>query len=70
MLAAVVVPALPHFQLDAVLTAQQLADVQTRDSTLALLKRASGDTWVLWFLAGLIMTASAGIGLQASRRAG
>jgi hypothetical protein len=68
--AVVLVPALPHFQLDAVLTPQQLADVQTRDTTLALLKKASGNTWLLWFVAGLVVTTCAAIGLAASRRAG
>ncbi len=71
MLAAVVlVPALPHFQLDGVLTPQELADVQKRDATLALLKRASGNTSLLWFAAGLLVTSCAGVGLAASRRAG
>lgn len=68
MLAAdVLVPSLPHFQLDAVLTPQQLADVRTRDTTLALLKRASGNTWLLWFVAGLVVTSCAAIDLAAYR---
>ena len=68
--AVLLVPALPYFQLDAVLTPQQLADVQTRDATLALLKKASGNIWLLWFVAGLAVTSCAGIGLAAARRTG
>jgi len=66
--ALVLVPALPYFQLDVVLTPQQLTDVQTRQTTLALLKKASGNTWLLWFVAGLVVTGWAAIGWVASRR--
>lgn len=68
LVAVLLVPVLPHFQLDAVLTPQQLADVETRDATLALLKRASGNTWLFWFVAGLVVTGCAVVGLVASRR--
>lgn len=65
LIAVLLIPALPHFQLDAVLTPQQLADIPTRDSTLALLKKANGNTWLLWFAAELVVTSCAGIGLAA-----
>jgi hypothetical protein len=68
LVAVLLVPVIPHFQLDAVLTPQQLADPQTRQTTLALLKQASGNVWLLWFGAGLAVTVSAGIGLVASFR--
>lgn len=66
--ALVLVPALPYFQLDVVLTPEQLTDVQTRQTTLALLKKVSGNTWLLWFVAGLVVTGWAAIGWVASRR--
>lgn len=70
LIGVVLVPTLPHFQLDSVLTAEQLADAPTRDATLALLKRANGNLWLLWFAAGLITTSCAVVGLLASRRVG
>jgi hypothetical protein len=70
LVGVVLVPTLPHLQLDVVLTPQQLAEVETRESTLALLKRASGKMWFFWSAAGLVVTLCAGIGLAASRRVG
>jgi hypothetical protein len=67
--AVLLVPVLPHVQLDVVLTPRELADPQTRQTTLALLKKASGNQWLLWLGAGLAVTMSAGIGLVACRRA-
>ena len=65
LVAVLLVPALPHFQLDAVLTPQQLADIPTRDTTLALLQKANGNAWLLWFVAGLAVASCAGTGLAA-----
>lgn len=69
MLAALLfVPVIPLFQLDRVLTPEQLANPQTREATLALLKKAGGNMWLVWFWAGFAITFSAGIGLITSFR--
>lgn len=69
MLAAIlIVPSLAYFQLDRVLTPEQLADPQTREATLVLLKKAGGNMWLVWFGAGLAVAVSAGVGLIASFR--
>lgn len=68
LFAIVLVPTMPHFRLDGVLTPHELADPPTREATLALLKKTNRNEWVLWFLAGLAVTVTAGVGLFASRR--
>jgi hypothetical protein len=61
-------PVLPYFQLDAVLSPKELADPQVRDVTLVILKKAGGNQWLLWFLAGAMPCAIGGVGLFASMR--
>ena len=58
-----VIPVLPHFQLDRVLTPAELADESKSAATLALLERAMGNTWLFWSLGGLIMIAMSAVGL-------
>ncbi len=43
----ILVPVLPHIQLDAVLTSAELADDSKRSETLALLQKASGNGWLI-----------------------
>ena len=63
-----VFPSLPYFQLDVVLSPDELADDATREATLALLKRASnGNQWALWTVAGLLVVAFSTLGLYAQR---
>ncbi len=62
----IVVPILPYAQLDAVLTRSELADPAKRADTLALLKKASGNQWLLWTVGGLAVTAVSAIGLRAA----
>lgn len=62
-----VVPRLPYFQLDTVLSPSELADPHRRAETLALLQRASGNEWLLWVAGGLVVVVASGIGLRTSR---
>jgi hypothetical protein len=62
----VVVPLLPHLQLDAVLTPWELADRQKRDATLVMLKRAAGNQWLFWAAGGLVVTVTSVVGLRAA----
>jgi hypothetical protein len=68
LIGLIVVPARPHFQLDVVLTQEELADKTTRDATLSLLKRLneSSNEWRLWTLGGLLVTLTSAIGLGAA----
>jgi hypothetical protein len=63
-----VVPVIPYAQLDAVLSPEELADREVRDSTLAMLKKASGNQWLFCTLAGVALGIIASIGLRASGR--
>ncbi len=65
----VVIPVLPYFQLDAVLTPAELADESKKEVTLAMLKRAAGNAWVLWSGAGLVVGTVSALGLWAARGA-
>jgi hypothetical protein len=65
----VVVPLSPHFQLDAVLTPAELADEVKREATLGVLKRASGNQWLLWTGAGGVVVFFSAVGLRAAREA-
>ena len=58
------VPYLPYFQLDAVLTKAELADQGKRQATLELLKRASGNQWLFWSVAGALVSSLSAIGLR------
>ena len=49
----VIIPVIPHFQLDVVLTQDELTDDALRNSTLAMLKKASGNQWVVWTIGGV-----------------
>jgi amino acid transporter len=61
-----VVPLLPHFQLDAVLSPGELANPDKRDATLSLLKKAAGNQWLFWAAGGLVVTCTSAIGLWAA----
>jgi hypothetical protein len=61
-----VVPLMPHFQLDVVLSPSELADPQRRSQTLALFKAASGNQWLFWSLGGLVIILASGSGLWAA----
>jgi hypothetical protein len=63
-------PVLPYFQLDAVLSPEDLANPQVHDATLAMLRKAGGNQWLLWTLAGAMLCVVGGIGLRASLRIG
>ena len=67
IIAVLLVPALPHFQLDRVLTFEELVDPATREATLTLLKKAQGNSYLALFLAGAIVAVAAGVGLFALR---
>ena len=59
------VPAMPYFQLDAVLTSAELADRRKCAATLAGLKEAWGDEGPRSALKGIAVGAAGGIGLLA-----
>jgi hypothetical protein len=61
-----VVPVLPYFQLDAVLSPGELADPAKRAASLALLQKASGNQWLLWTAGGLAVTVASAVGLRAA----
>jgi hypothetical protein len=63
-----VVPVSPYFQLDAVLTKAELADHENRQATLELLNRASGNQWLLWSVAGTLVSSLSAIGLWNCRQ--
>lgn len=62
-----VVPYLPYVQLDVVLNKVELADDEKKLATLALLKRANGNAWLSWSVAGLLVAGLSAIGLCSSR---
>ena len=61
-----VIPTLPYIQLDAVLSGEELDNDALRESTLALLKKASGNQWALWALGGVAQLAIGVLGLRAN----
>ncbi len=63
-----VVPVSPQFQLDAVLSKAEFADQGKRQATLELLKRASGNQWLLWSVTGALVSSLSAIGLWNCRR--
>jgi hypothetical protein len=70
LLGLAVEPITPAITLDRVLTSKELTDPAKRESTMALLKRAQGNRWLLWSLAGLLVVAPSGVGLWATRGRG
>jgi len=62
----VIIPILPHFQLDVVLTQEELADEARLTSTLAMLKKASGNQWLFWVVGGVVQIVIGGVGLKAN----
>lgn len=63
-----VIPALPYFTLDAILTPEELADDAKREATLSLLHRANRNNgWLLWTAAGLFVGVLSAIGLWSLR---
>lgn len=63
-------PFRPVFQLDAVLTPEELLDPRKRDATAALLRKAAGNEWLFWTAGGLIVTVTSILGLRTVREAG
>ncbi len=63
----ILIPVLPHFQLDVVLTQEQLKDDTLRESTLAMLKKASGIQWLIWTIGGAAQLTIGVIGLLANK---
>ena len=63
-----VVPVSPQFQLDAVLSEVEFADQGKRQATLELFERASGNQWLLWSIAGALVSSLSAIGLWNCRR--
>lgn len=61
----VVIPVLPYFQLERVLSPAELADKSKSAATLALLERAAGNTWLFWSLGGLFVIVLSAVGLWA-----
>jgi len=64
----VVIPVLPYFQLDRVLSPAELADESKSAATLALLEKAAGNAWLLWSLGGLVVMVLSSVGLWAMRK--
>jgi hypothetical protein len=62
-----VVPYEPYFQLDVVLNRLELADEDKKRATLELLKRASGNRWIIWSVFGISVSGLSAVGLWASR---
>jgi hypothetical protein len=62
-----IVPVLPHFQLDVVLTPAELADTHKREATLRMLRIAIGNQWLFWTGAGLVAICASSIGLWTMR---
>lgn len=67
-LGAVFVPVLHHFQLDHVLTAQELADEGKRVEILALLKKANRGFISMLTVAGIAVAFLSCLGLRAAAR--
>ena len=57
-------PVLPHFQLDVVLTQDQLKDDALRESTLETLDKASGNQSLFWIVGGIAQIVIGAIGLK------
>lgn len=58
-----IVPVSPQFQLDAVLSETELADPKTKQATLELLTRANGNQWLVWSVAGVLVSSLSAMGL-------
>ena len=69
-LGVLVIPVLPYFQLDVVLSPKELADPGVRNTTLTLLKRATGNQWLVWTTAGAVLCIIGAIGIRALSRMG
>src|SRR5262245_38204303 len=63
LVAVAIVPVLPLFQLDAVLTPDELHDAAIKEKTYDLLRRASGNQWLFWLVPGLIVSTASATGL-------
>jgi hypothetical protein len=52
-------PNRPHFQLDAVLTPEELANDEERQATPTLLKKLArgNNNWIFWTVSGALVTA-------------
>ena len=60
---------LPYFQLDAVLTPEELANREKKEATLKLLQKAAGNAWFFGCFAGVSVSAISTIGLWTCRTA-
>jgi hypothetical protein len=59
----------PHFQLDVVLTPEELQDDALRERTLEDLKRNNRRRdWPFWLMVGAALVAVGGVGLFSTRR--
>jgi hypothetical protein len=58
---------LPYVQLDAILTPQERVDLEKREYTLGMLKRANGNLGVVVTSFGLMVTVTSLIGHRAAR---
>ena len=63
----VIVPVRPYVQLDAVLSHDELADEATREKTLTLLQRASGNESFFWLAPGITVSIVSAMGLWSVR---
>lgn len=65
-----VVPFRHIFQLDAVLTQEEMANQQIRDRTREILETVSqgGNEWLIWVIAGVVLLVLSVIGLSAVGR--
>ena len=67
MVYALYCPVLAHFQLDVVLTPEELRDVQFREQTLAILERVTSPQWKGWLVVGTVVTAASVVGFRLAR---
>jgi len=65
-LGLIVVPLRPDFQLEVVLSPDELVDPHRRAEMLALLRRAAGNQWLFWTASGVVVIVTSGIGLWAA----
>ena len=63
-----IVPAMPYIQLDAVLAAEERADEAKRSAALEMIKRANGNSWLYWTVAGIVVIALSSVGLWSERK--
>jgi hypothetical protein len=65
--ALAIVPVRPVFQLDAVLSPDELKDQAIKDKTREMLERAAGNEWLFWLAPGLLISSASLAGLYVTR---